>query len=178
MGDHFWQGGTNFGCQNQSGWTNFGSQNWSGRPVFLPKLVSRTDLGRDRFWRDRALPHNAKWWWGKTSANLEQFAEVLATYPNLYHKTADRLKFTAMNECWANSWKNSWGTWVSPSQLTTLVDSIQSPLQPMYLCMVLFYKKVMFHHWEHSKHLYSCGIPLSTLDRNACTILALHMMIK
>jgi len=33
VGDRFWQGGTNFGCQNLSGWTDFGSKNWSGGPV-------------------------------------------------------------------------------------------------------------------------------------------------
>jgi len=33
VGDRFWQGGTNFGCQNWSGRTDFGSKNWSGEPV-------------------------------------------------------------------------------------------------------------------------------------------------
>ena len=37
------------------------------------------------------------------------------------------------------------------------LDSTHSPLQPMYLLdyLVLFHKKVMLHHWEHSKHLYT-----------------------
>ena len=45
--DHFWQGGTTFGCQN-----------WSPVPrdqFWLPKVVRGTTFGRDHFWHDR--PH-------------------------------------------------------------------------------------------------------------------------
>ena len=34
LGDHFWQGGTDFGSQNWSGGTDFSSQNWSGGTSF------------------------------------------------------------------------------------------------------------------------------------------------
>ena len=49
-GDCFWQGGTNFGCQNQSGETDFGCRNWSGGPFFAKigpggPLLGGTDFG-------------------------------------------------------------------------------------------------------------------------------------
>ena len=45
------------------------------------------------------------------------------------------------------------------------LDSVQSSLQPTYPLdyPVLFHKKVMLHHWEHSKHLYIRGIPSPNL---------------
>ena len=33
---------------------------------------------------------------------------------------------------------------------------------------VLFYKKVLFHQWEHSKHFYIRGIPLPHLILQTC----------
>ena len=44
MGGLFWQGGTNFGCLNQSGETDFGCQNWSGGPLFRKNRSGGTDL--------------------------------------------------------------------------------------------------------------------------------------
>ena len=53
-GTVFGLGGTNFGCQNQSGETDFGCQNWSGGPFFSQKSVRGGPLwGGDRFWCDR-----------------------------------------------------------------------------------------------------------------------------
>ena len=45
MGGLFWQGGTNFGCLNQSGETDFGCQNWSGGPLFRKNRSGGTDFG-------------------------------------------------------------------------------------------------------------------------------------
>ena len=49
-GDCFWLGGTNFGCQNQSGETDFGCQNWSGGPFFR-----KNGSGGSLAWPDRFL---------------------------------------------------------------------------------------------------------------------------
>ena len=42
-----------------------------------------------------------------------------------------------------------------------LVQPCVTTLQPVHLLdySVLFHKKVMLHHKEHSKHLYICGVP-------------------
>ena len=45
-GDYFWLGGTDFGCQNQSGETDFGCQNWSGGPFFRKNRSGGTTFGR------------------------------------------------------------------------------------------------------------------------------------
>jgi len=63
-GDRFWQGGTNFGCQNWSGQTNFGSKNWSWGPVlagFSAKIgparpiLGGTDFGVTGLFLSRTL---------------------------------------------------------------------------------------------------------------------------
>ena len=55
-----------------------------------------------------------------------------------------------------------------------LVGPCMTTLQPMYLLdySVHFYKKVMLHHKEHSKHLYIRGVPSPhlTLRTHAHTI--------
>ena len=111
---------------------------------------------------------------GKTLVNLvdpEQFAKNF-THLSLCHKTGGRLKIHH------NKWipskelklveEHTWPR-VSPGHLTTW-----TPFNHHYsLCTTwhsFLSKKVMLHHWEHSKHLYTHGTyPLTTLDTAKCT---------
>ena len=60
--DHFWQGGTTFGCQNWSGVGPLlarGDHFWQPKVVWgdqfwLPKVVRGTTFGGDHFWHDRS----------------------------------------------------------------------------------------------------------------------------
>ena len=53
--------------------------------------------------------------------------------------------------------ENSWGTW--PTVTSPLVNNRYGQCIQLLGYPFLFHKKVLFHQWEHSKHLYICDIP-------------------